>query len=287
MSYRDPYNPFGGGFTYMPPVIKNLLIINIAVFVVTFLAYGGNTQNFFYGIFALWSLDSGMFMPWQLVTYMFMHGGFMHILFNMFGLWMFGVELENYWGSKRFLTYYMITGVGAGLLHLGIQFFEGSGGLTVGASGAIYGVLLAFGMMFPNRIIFVSLLIPMPAKYFVLLYGAIELFSGLTRANTGVAHFAHLGGMIWGFFLIKYWQGGGDFSRWWKKITAGLQSAKPKTPPPGGNARIYDFYEETRQTKPQTDAQRLDEILDKIAEKGYSGLTAEEKDFLFTYSRKN
>lgn len=285
MSFQDPYNPMGGGFTYMPPVIKNLLIINVVVFLLTFILFAGNSNNFLTIYFALWPLDSGLFMPWQLVTYMFMHGGFMHILFNMFGLWMFGVELENYWGSNRFLTYYMVTGIGAGLLHLGVQMLEGSGAPTVGASGSVYGILLAFGMMFPNRIIFVSLLIPMPAKYFVLIYGAIELFSGLTRTNSGIAHFAHLGGMIFGFIMIKYWQKGGDFGRLWKKFTSSLNSPPAAKVPPGG-AKVYDFYEETKIAKPQTEAQRLDEILDKIADKGYAGLTAEEKDFLFTYSKK-
>ncbi|MBN8706528.1 MAG: rhomboid family intramembrane serine protease [Bacteroidetes bacterium] len=285
MSFKDPYSPFGGGFTYMPPMIKNLLIINVIVFLLTFILFGGNSNNFLTVYFALWPLDSGLFMPWQLVTYMFMHGGFMHILFNMFGLWMFGVELENYWGSKRFLTYYMVTGIGAGVLHLGVQMLEGSGAPTVGASGSVYGILLAFGMMFPNRIIFVSLLIPMPAKYFVLIYGGIELFSGLTRANSGIAHFAHLGGMIFGFIMIKYWQKGGDFGRLWKKFTSSLNSPPAAKAPPGG-AKVYDFYEETKTAKPQTESQRLDEILDKIADKGYAGLTAEEKDFLFTYSKK-
>lgn len=285
MSFKEPYSPFGGGFTYMPPMIKNLLIINVVVFMLTFILFGGNSNNFLTVYFALWPLDSGLFMPWQLVTYMFMHGGFMHILFNMFGLWMFGVELENYWGSKRFLTYYMVTGIGAGVLHLGVQMLEGSGAPTVGASGSVYGILLAFGMMFPNRIIFVSLLIPMPAKYFVLIYGGIELFSGLTRANSGIAHFAHLGGMIFGYIMIKYWQKGGDFGRLWKKFTSSLNSPPAAKAPPGG-AKVYDFYEETKTAKPQTEAQRLDEILDKIADKGYAGLTAEEKDFLFTYSKK-
>lgn len=290
MSYREPYNPFGGGFTYMPPVIKNLLIINVAIFIITDILAIREVRNYILMLFALWGVDTPYFWPWQLVSYMFLHGGFMHILFNMFGLWMFGVELENYWGSKRFLSFYLITGVGAGVIQLIVQGLSGSGAPTVGASGAVYGVLLAFGMMFPNRIIFFSFLIPIQAKYFVILYGAIELISGLTRSGSNVAHFAHLGGMLFGFFLIKYWQKGGDFSRWWKRFIASVN--QPSDAPKKGPTPIYNMPgtgkpDTASSAGPaKTDAQRLDDILDKIAEGGYAALTAEEKDFLFTYSRK-
>jgi membrane associated rhomboid family serine protease len=134
---------------------------------------------------------------------MFLHGGFAHILFNLFALWIFGQAIENAWGTKRFTVYYFLTGIGAALIHIWI----GAGGApTVGASGAVYGILLAFGMMFPDRYIMLLIPpIPIKAKYFVAIFGAIELFSGLMRANSGIAHFAHLGGMIVGFILIKYW----------------------------------------------------------------------------------
>lgn len=200
MNYqRDNYSP-NTQFAVFPPAVKHLLIINVIFFV----AQGtpGLTEFLLqYG--ALWPLGSGLFYPWQLVSYMFLHGGFMHIFFNLFALWMFGQSIENYWGTKRFTYFYFLTGIGAALLHMAIG---GGGGPTIGASGAVYGILLAFGMMFPNReIMLLFPPIPMKAKYFVAIFGAIELISGISRTNTGVAHFAHLGGMLVGYILIKYW----------------------------------------------------------------------------------
>jgi membrane associated rhomboid family serine protease len=166
----------------------------------------------------------------QLFTYMFMHGGFEHILFNMFAVWMFGRVLEQVWGSKRFLIFYIVCGVGAGLcqevaqyasyLMDGLNRYEmvnTSTGLismsaylnlwtTVGASGAIYGILLAFGMTFPNQPIYIYFLFPIRAKYFVAIYAALELLLGLAQTGDGVAHFAHLGGMLFGLLLILYWR---------------------------------------------------------------------------------
>lgn len=152
--------------------------------------------------FALWPVESGNFYPWQLVGYMFLHGGLMHILFNMFALWMFGQAIESTWGTNRFVFYYFLTGIGAGLLQMFV-----SSSIVIGASGAVYGILLAFGMMFPNQYIYLLIPpIPIKAKYFVIFYGAIELFSGIGNLNSGVAHFAHLGGMLIGFILIMYWK---------------------------------------------------------------------------------
>ncbi len=234
-----------GGFSIIPPVVKNLLIINGLFFLATIAAqsYGIDLTE----MLGLHIPQSDYFKPHQLVTYIFMHGGFNHILFNMFALWMFGSSLENYWGGKRFLIYYMITGLGAGFIHLGVQEWqlfsvmgqltadqielvqsEGAAALqigqnytdvlmakynlllnipTVGASGAVFGLLLAFGMMFPNSQIYLYFLFPIKAKYFVILYGLFELYSGISN-NPGdnVTHFAHLGGMIFGYILIKYWQ---------------------------------------------------------------------------------
>jgi membrane associated rhomboid family serine protease len=158
--------------------------------------------------FALWSLNGGpglpSFMPWQLVTYMFLHADLSHIFFNLFALWIFGQAIENLWGTKRFLMYYFLTGIGAAIIHMLVG---GYFTYTIGASGAVFGILLAFGMMFPNQyIILLFPPIPIKAKYFVGIYGAIELFSGLSRADSGVAHFAHLGGLIVGFILIKLWK---------------------------------------------------------------------------------
>lgn len=142
------------------------------------------------------------FLPWQLVTYMFLHGSIGHIFFNLIALWIFGQALENLWGTKRFLMYYFLTGIGAGIIHL---IFTNAG--AIGASGAVFGILLGFGMMFPDRYIVLMIPpIPIKAKYFVGIYGVFELFNGLTSTNSGIAHFAHLGGLLVGFILIKVWK---------------------------------------------------------------------------------
>ena len=187
-------------FSIFPPAVKHLLIIN-GLFFVGLGTPGVGQFLFKYG--ALWPLGSGMFEPWQLVSYMFLHGGLGHVFFNLFALWMFGQAIENYWGTKRFVWFYFLTGIGAAVLHM----FIGAGGApTVGASGAVYGILLAFGMMFPERpIMLLFPPIPIKAKYFVAIFGGIELLNGVLGTQTGVAHFAHLGGMIVGYILIKYW----------------------------------------------------------------------------------
>lgn len=152
---------------------------------------------------ALWPLGSPYFEPWQLFSYMFLHASFSHIFFNLFALWIFGQALENYWGTRRFATYYLLTGIGAALIHMWIG---GGGAPTIGASGAVYGILIAFGMMFPDRYIMLLIPpIPIKAKYFVFIFGAIELIFGVTGTQSGIAHFAHLGGMVAGFILIKVW----------------------------------------------------------------------------------
>ena len=234
-------------FASMPPVTKNLIIINFIVWVaMTVLSrrIGLDIES----ICAIHYFGSPLFKPFQLLTYMFIHANFVHLFFNMFALWMFGRILEQVWGPKRFLTYYIVCGVGAGVIQelvVGIQYYlatsgmpaeavdivlrEGTNalmqgknfvnselaslnfivnGLTVGASGAIYGILLGFGLLFPNEKMFVfPLPFPIPAKYFVIGYAVIELFLGIANNPTdNVAHFAHLGGMIFGYILIMYWR---------------------------------------------------------------------------------
>lgn len=200
MNYQgDNYSP-NTSFSIFPPAVKHLLIVNLLVF---FALTNPVMGNFLIKYGALWPIGSGMFGPWQLVTYMFLHAGFGHVLFNLFALWIFGQGIENFWGTKRFTIYYFLTGIGAALLHMWIS---GTGAPTVGASGAVFGILLAFGMMFPDRYIILLIPpIPIKAKYFVAIFGAIELFSGIMRPDSGIAHFAHLGGMVIGFLLIKYW----------------------------------------------------------------------------------
>lgn len=242
------------GFNVLPPVIKNLLIINGLLFFGAYVMEGFGIDLNQY--LALYFPTSPNFMPHQLVTHMFMHANLEHLFFNMFALWMFGAVMENYWGGKRFLIYYMATGLGAAALHLGVNFGEylyyqdilKSSGFTaadlqkllatgswsesltasrevieryyeinnfpsLGASGAVFGILLAFGMTFPNQYIYLYFFVPIKAKWFVILYGAFELINGVFNSNDGIAHFAHLGGMLFGYLLIKHWNRN-KFVRW-------------------------------------------------------------------------
>lgn len=219
------YSPTG--FSFLPVVVKNLLIINGILFLadLALARFGIDLGN----ILGLHFFMASDFKPFQLLTYMFMHGNFSHLFFNMFALWMFGNTLENIWGPKRFLLYYILCGLGAGLLQEGVQYIEyitqlsqyqmvntGSGVIpmsqylnlmtTVGASGAIYGLLLAFGMMFPNSMIYLYFLVPIKAKWFVIGYAVIELLTGIFSSGDHVAHFAHLGGMLIGLIILLIWK---------------------------------------------------------------------------------
>ena len=216
MSYYDNSRP--GFWSMMTPVVKNLVIINTIMLIATYII--GDAM---YEKLALFAFNSPFFKPWQFVTHMFMHGGFWHLFFNMYTLMIFGSVLENAWGSKKFLLFYMVTGLGAALCHdlvlyLQFQHFTATGNAaaaanilripTVGASGAIYGVLLGFGMLFPNaelRLLFLPFF-PLKAKWFVVIFGVIELLTGISGTADGVAHFAHLGGMLFGLLLILYWK---------------------------------------------------------------------------------
>ncbi len=192
----------------MPPVTQALLLINVAVFCIQYFM-----GPVFDRLFALWPLGGG-FLPWQVVTYAFMHGSLTHIFFNMFGLWMFGSELERVWGGKRYLQFYFASLLAAAGMQLIVTMILGSPYPTVGASGALFGLLLAFGMMFPNRTIMLIIPpIPMKAKTFVIIFGGLELFFGVTGTQQGVAHFAHLGGMLGGYLMIRYWRGQPPFGR--------------------------------------------------------------------------
>ena len=192
----------------LPPITQALLLINVALFAVDVLFGGVLTA-----LFALWPVDSGRFMPWQLLSYGFLHGSIGHLFFNMLGLWMFGAELERIWGGRRYLQFYFACILTAALTQLLVGLVAG-GAPTVGASGALFGLLMAFGMMFPNRIIMPLFPpIPMKAKVFVAVFGGLELLFGVTGTQSGVAHFAHLGGMLGGFLMIRYWRGQAPFGR--------------------------------------------------------------------------
>ena len=218
--YQNTYRP-PTQFSVFPPVIKNLLILNGLFFFAKFVAIGTgggflagllNVMALYppgapevgYTIFGTFGQIPG-FWPWQLATYAFLHGDLWHLLFNMFALWMFGVQIENIWGSRRFVLYYFVCVVGAALIQMAVMW--GQPIPTLGASGGVFGILLAFGMMFPNQPIYLYFLFPIKAKYFVIGFGALELWAAVTGTQAGVANFAHLGGMLFGLLLILYWRG--------------------------------------------------------------------------------
>lgn len=199
-------------YSLLPPVIKLLLILNGVIFS---LELSFATPLFSY--FALWPLAPDYiqlansqlhpFMFWQLISYSFLHGSMMHLLLNMYALWLFGVGLENLWGSKKFAIYYFVCVFGAAITQLLVQDMTGQYAPTIGASGGVFGILLAFGLFFPNQILILIIPpTPIKAKWFVVIYGIVELVFGVTGTAAGVAHFAHLGGMLFGFLLLYYWK---------------------------------------------------------------------------------
>jgi membrane associated rhomboid family serine protease len=218
----NQYRP-GFQFSFFPPVIKNLLIINVLVYLAEVVAlqtgavqlavilnamalYPPGSGEIGQSIFGASGVEIPGFWPWQMVTYSFLHSihSISHLLFNMFALWMFGMQLENTWGSRRFAVYYFVCVVGAAIVQM--VWMYGSNSPTLGASGGVFGVLLAFGMMFPNQeILLFPIPIPIKAKYFVAGYGLLELYSGVTNTMDGIAHFAHLGGMLFGLVLLLFW----------------------------------------------------------------------------------
>ena len=310
-------------FKSIPPITKHLLLINLLAFVAYLVLRGQNIDiNQMFGLHFFLASD---FHIYQFLTYMFLHANLEHIFFNMFGLWMFGCVMERVWGGKRFLFYYMVCGIGAGLLQeltqLADLYFSVNNGsqqvslgqlLTqlspvertalnalnmVGASGAIYAVLLAFGMTFPNERIFIfPLPIPIKAKWFITFYIAIELFSALATQHSQVAHFAHLGGMLFGFLLIRYWRKHPSsqyfdsnathdtvlerMRRTWEQHN---QQRTTSTQQPGDTV-IHSAppQQEKKQKKAVTPEEKeVDRILDKIKQNGYDSLTSEEKRYLF------
>ena len=195
-------------FQAPPPVTQTLIALNVIAFALEALL-----GNRWFDNFMLWPLGRD-FAPWQILTYGFLHGGLTHLLFNMLGLYMFGSDIERVWGQRRYLIYYLTCLISAAIAQLVVTSMMGSGHPTVGASGGVFGLLLAFGMMFPRRTVVLLIPpIPMPAWLFVTLYGLIELYLGITGTASGVAHFAHLGGMVGGYLLIVYWRSGGRRSR--------------------------------------------------------------------------
>jgi len=297
---NNSYRPFGG-FSVFPPVIKNLLIINAAVFFVQLLAsnllLGGKPLWYILNMwFALNPLTEGFnFQIWQLITYQFMHGGFSHIFFNMFMLWMFGMEIENLWGSKKFLIYYLICGIAAGLAQLFIAPLFSTPALTIGASGAIFGVMIAFGMLFPDRHIFLYFLIPIRAKYLIGFLFVLEIF-WIGDAGSNVAHLAHLGGALAGFLFIMFDKridvplkhifnrSGYKTTNQFQNPFSGLSDKFKKRSQNIDDANYYEINQ--KKDGEEITQQEIDAILDKISQSGYQNLSEREKKILFEASKK-
>ena len=225
------YDNQNSWWNFIPPVTRNLLLINVILFAATLFK-----QDFMTATFALFYPASHFFRWWQPVTHMFMHGGFWHIFFNMYTLFIFGSVLERTIGTKRFLLFYFVTGLGAALIHTGVEFVQAQQYLaavnagdsaamahyadllrtpTLGASGAIYGVLIGYAMLYPDSVLtLIFPPIPMKAKWWVLIFIGIELFTGVTGTLDGIAHFAHLGGALFGFLLILFWKKTGQLYRY-------------------------------------------------------------------------
>ncbi len=300
---RDYYRPQQGGnrFSFFPPVIKALLVSNVLIFLfemmfIGLLSFRGlPLSGYFHKFFALQPLfgnGDSSFFPWQLISYQFMHAGFSHIFFNMLALWMFGAELETLWGSRRFIIFYLLCGIGAGVFQLLTPLLPGmAAGPTVGASGAVFGVLLAFGLTFPDRpIIMFPFFFPIPAKIFVIMYAAIDLISGLIDTNSGVAHFAHLGGAFFGYMLLKHGDDLDVFS-FFDRIFALFSKKKNDKPRPKSNLRQVPGGRPQRGTGlyyggHEITEEQVNTILDKISATGFGSLNDEEKRILYEVSKK-
>ncbi len=299
---------YGNGyqrFSMFPPVIRWLIVANVAIFIVEALilpglaggTIGPNRFPITHVYLALWPIDTEYFGVWQYFTYMFEHGGFSHLFLNMLVLWMFGIELEQTWGSKKFLMFYLACGLGAGIIHSLVTLFMGPGAPTVGASGAIMGVSVAFAMMFPNRMVYAFFFFPLPARLAMMLFIGIDLVRGVL-GGSDIAHFAHLGGALIGFLLLKtggLYLMGGPFKRMKQQEQPGMEAFRtaPRPQEPvysRGNVIDVNFREAPRHAAPRMnfgdDQARIDAILDKISRQGYQSLTDEEKAVLMNASRR-
>ena len=309
-------------FRNIPIVTRNLLIINVLVYLLASVVELGGKSLTDWG--ALHFFMASDFHVYQFITYQFLHGGFTHLFFNMFALWMFGCVIENVWGSKKFIFYYIFCGIGAGLCQEMVQYISfAADGLTsldpaqvlnvngqrlmtvdqimnlsstIGASGAVYGILLAFGMTFPNERIFIfPLPIPIKAKWFVAIYAIIEFVSAMSSVGDGVAHMAHIGGMLFGFLLILYWRKRPNsyfnvdatrqfFDKWSRTSRTSHTGETSYTSSNTTYSRPGDDMEYNARKKARQE--EIDKILDKIRVSGYDSLSKEEKRRLFEASHE-
>jgi membrane associated rhomboid family serine protease len=303
---NNNYRPvgFGGGFLSFPPVIKNLLIINGIVFFLQVILDNTIEGRIFLNKwlalnpinitgYSDWPYN---FQVWQLITYQFMHGGFSHILFNMFALWMFGSSIENVFGSKKFLIFYLLAGISAGLLHLFVSPLLGSlPAITIGASGSVYGVLIAYALFFPDNLIFLYFLIPVKAKYLIGFLVVIE-FLAVDSASSGVAHLAHLGGALFAFLYIMFDKNSyvelknvfkrSYFYKSTNKSKKNMFDNLAGTFRRNTNVDEANYYDINRKEEGEVTQAEIDEILDKISQSGYQNLTEREKKILFQASKK-
>lgn len=272
----------------MPPVTKYLLLTNIAVFL-----FSAMTSLDLDGLFGLHFFVAPHFAAYQFVTYMFLHANFTHLLFNMFALWMFGRVMEQVLGPQRFLTLYMVCGIGAGLMQELAQYIYYSnsilstyppealnGWLTVGASGAVYGILLSFGYTFPNqRLFIIPFPFPIKAKYLIAGYAVIEVMSMLGQAADNVAHMAHLGGMLFAWLLLVYWKKPRTWFQFKRKQSTKSASSTFRWTSRTESEIDYNAWKKARQ-------EEIDRILQKVRAHGYGSLTEDEKKKLFEASNE-
>jgi membrane associated rhomboid family serine protease len=293
-----------GGFLHNTPIIRTLLIANVGVFAFEMffgkLRLSGIPVDYYIEKYLyLWPLGSGNFYPWQLFSYMFLHGSFSHILFNMFALWMFGMQLEMIWGPKKFLTYYFMCGLGGAVAHLFISPLLGGSGPLIGASGAIFGLLIAYGLLFPDQLVYFFFFLPMKAKYAIGIFVVIELMSVGTADNIG--HLAHLGGAVIGLIYLLVTQGGfklfsgfripkRNTGEYWNSHSNGGSIFRRR---PNDDDDLVDAeYRDVGGTMTKSHGTRIitqediDRILDKIAASGYQNLSEEEREILIEASRK-
>ncbi len=263
-------------FRALPPAIKMLMIANIVGFAASWLV--GPELHRMFGLVP----EAVVFrrFVWQPFTYLFLHGNFWHLLFNLFALWMFGMPVEAQWGEKEFLKYYFLCGIGAAIAHLALA--PHSGVPVIGASGAVYGLLVAFAMLYPDAVVYLYFFIPIKAAHMAILFGLIEFFSGATGATPGVARFAHLGGMLTGYLYIRWWWVAKlKMAALWKESTRAGDESELPTPRPAPR----------RAAKPKPDPNaemvEVDRILDKILADGLESLTDEERQVMHRYSERN
>ncbi|MDD5301861.1 MAG: rhomboid family intramembrane serine protease [Elusimicrobia bacterium] len=267
---HDPIN-----FRSLPPAIRGLMIANVVGFIVGLIV--PDMHNLFglvpqQVIFQRWI--------WQPVTYLFLHGNIWHLVFNLFALWMFGMPVEAQWGERDFLKYYFLCGLGAAAAHLAMG--PHSTIPVIGASGAVYGLLVAFAMLYPDAVVYLYFLIPIKAAHMAILFGAIEFFAGATGSTPGVARFAHLGGMLTGYLYIRWWWVAKiQLKALWRRATSAEPEDEPAPRPVARRAA------KPKAPAPDSDMAEVDRILDKILSDGLESLTDDERGIMHRYSERN